>query len=100
MSTLAVEPPQHMRALSRANEVRLARSALKRSVAAGNITAGTVISTCPWEAETMAVAELLQCQRRWGATRSSAFLAEVGIPETKTIGSFTDRQRRLMATLV
>ena len=34
-ATLTRAGPQHMRALQRANEVRLARAALKRRVAAG-----------------------------------------------------------------
>ena len=35
--------PQHMRALQRANEVRLARAELKRRVTEGETTAATVI---------------------------------------------------------
>ena len=36
--TLAA-PPQHLRALARANEVRLARAELKRRVGAGRLAA-------------------------------------------------------------
>src|SRR4051812_41135866 len=43
--------PQHLVALERANQVRLARAELKRKVAAGDISASEVILTCPWEAE-------------------------------------------------
>src|SRR5271169_3042729 len=85
--------PQHMRALQRANEVRLARAELKRRVTDGDTAAATVILTCPWEAESMAVAELLMSQHRWGHTRARRFLAGVPMTETKTIGSMTDRQR-------
>jgi hypothetical protein len=92
--------PQHMRALQRANEVRLARAELKRRVTDGETTAATVILNCPWEAESMAVAELLMSQHRWGHTRARRFLAGVPMTETKTIGSMTERQRRSLAALL
>ena len=41
----------------------------------------------------MTIAELLQSQRRWGATRCSKLLASIGMGETKTVGSMTERQR-------
>jgi hypothetical protein len=92
--------PQHMRALQRANEVRLARAELKRRVTDGETTAATVILTSPWEAESMAVAELLMSQRRWGHTRARRFLAGVPMTETKTIGSMTERQRQNLAAML
>src|ERR1039457_7723448 len=60
--------PQYMRALERANKVRLARAELKRRVAVGEIDVAEVILDCPWEAHSMAVADLLMSQRRWGQT--------------------------------
>lgn len=92
--------PQHLRALQRANEVRLARAELKRRVAEGELTVAEVILESPWEAESMAIADLLMSQRRWGHTRCRRFLAQVPLPETKTIGSLTDRQRRAVAALL
>jgi hypothetical protein len=89
-----------MRALQRANEVRLARAELKRRVSDGETTAATVILTSPWEAESMAVAELLMSQRRWGHTRARRFLAGVPMTETKTIGSMTERQRQNLAAML
>jgi uncharacterized protein with gpF-like domain len=89
-----------MRALQRANEVRLARAELKRRVTDGETTAATVILTSPWEAESMAVAELLMSQRRWGHTRARRFLAGVPMTETKTIGSMTERQRQNLAAML
>ena len=55
--------PQHMQALQRANEVRLARAELKRRVSEGAITAGEVILTCPWEAASM-IHEPIEALRR------------------------------------
>src|SRR5689334_14529137 len=65
---------QHMRALARANQVRLARAELKRKVASEEVGVADVILACPWEAHSMAVADLLMSQRRWGQTRCRRFL--------------------------
>jgi hypothetical protein len=97
---MAPAGPQYMRALERANQVRLARAELKRRVALGEIGAADVILGCPWEAESMAVADLLMSQRRWGQTRCRKFLAQLPMSEKKTIGSMTDRQRRTLADLL
>jgi hypothetical protein len=98
-ATAMVAPasPQHMRALERANQVRLARAELKRRVATGQLDVATVILECPWEAESMAVADLLMSQRRWGQTRCRKFLSQIPMSEKKTIGSMTERQRRTLA---
>jgi hypothetical protein len=92
--------PQHMRALERANKVRLARAELKRGVAIGEIDVAEVILDCPWEAQSMAVADLLMSQRRWGQTRCRKFLVQIPMSETKTVGSMTDRQRRTLALML
>jgi len=89
-----------MRALARANEVRLARAELKRKVAAEEVDVAEVIMRCPWEAGSMAVADLLMSQRRWGQTRCRRFLAQIPMSEKKTVGSMTDRQRRILAAML
>lgn len=95
-----VSEPQHLKALERANRVRLARAALKRQIAAGEVTAADVVSTCPWEAESMSISELLMSQRRWGRTRCRRILLSLGLPENKQLGTMTERQRvALAATL-
>ena len=78
--------PQHLQALERANAVRLARAALKRAVAAGEISAADIILDAPWEAESMTVADLLTSQRRWGHTRCRRFLQSIPLSESKTVG--------------
>lgn len=93
MDATATAAPQHMRALEQANRVRLARAELKRQVAEGAKTVADVVSDCPWEAESMTIADLLMSQHRWGRTRCRRFLASVPMTETKTIGSMTERQR-------
>jgi hypothetical protein len=89
-----------MRALERANQVRLARAELKRRVATGEIDVAEVILSCPWEAQSMAVADLLMSQRRWGQTRCRKFLSQAGMSEKKTLRSMTDRQRRTLAAML
>ncbi len=92
--------PQHLRALQRANAVRLARAELKRQVAEGSTSAADIILRSPWEAESMTVSDLLTSQRRWGSTRCRKFLQCIPMSETKTIGSMTERQRRAVAELL
>ena len=93
-----VEAPQHMRALERANLVRLARAELKRSIARGDADPSEVIRDCPWETESMTIAELLTSQRRWGRTRARKFLLALALNENKRLGTLTPRQRALLAT--
>ena len=110
--TATVESPaQHMRALEEANRVRLARSDLKRRIGRGDVTVDRVIEECPWEARTMAIAELLRSQHRWGGAhrrtartrprrsggaRCRRFLNTAQIPERKQVGALTARQRDIL----
>lgn len=96
-ATATAAAPQHMRALAQANRVRLARAELKRQVTDAEVTVEDVVLACPWEAESMAIADLLMSQHRWGRTRCRRFLAAIPMSETKTIGSMTDRQRQALA---
>lgn len=89
--------PQHLVALQRANEVRLARAELKRRIGAGEITVGDVVLSTPWEAASMTVAHLLMSQKRWGRTRCRKFLSAIPLTETKTVGSLTERQRHAVS---
>ncbi|HEY4278389.1 MAG TPA: hypothetical protein VGM91_09230 [Conexibacter sp.] len=89
--------PQHLRALERANRVRLARAELKRRIADGEISAAEVVLSSPWEARSMAIGDVLMSQRRWGSTRCRKFLIAFRIAETKRIGSLTERQRLALA---
>lgn len=92
--------PQHLRALARANEVRLARAGLKRRVSDGEISVADVILEMPAEAETMPVLDLLMSQRRWGLTRCRKFLRDAHMSENKTVGSMTFRQRSVVAQML
>ena len=92
-SAVPAQSPQHMRALAQANEVRLARAALKRAIKAGDASAADVVRDCPAEVDTMTVSELLRSQRRWGRTRVRKFLIPLAVNENRELGRLTVRQR-------
>lgn len=99
MTSTALTPPepQRLRALERANEIRLARAALKRSISLGEVSAAEVILDCPEAAASWPIGDLLMSQRRWGSTRCRKFLSRNHIVETKPVGTLTERQRRILA---
>jgi hypothetical protein len=97
-TALKTPEPQRLRALERANQIRLARAALKRNIALGEVSAAEVILKCPDAASSWPIGDLLMSQRRWGSTRCRKFLSRNQIVETKPVGTLTDRQRRLLAT--
>jgi hypothetical protein len=97
MQTATMTPaPQRLRALERANEVRLARAELKRRIAEGELSAAEVILSNPPEVQTWTVGDLLRSQRRWGGTRCRKFLSRNQISEVKRIETLTERQRHLL----
>jgi len=98
IQTRVATDPQRLRALERANTIRLARADLKRRVAYGQLSAADVILACPPEATSWSLGELLISQRRWGITRCRKFLGRNQISEIKEIGKLTERQRLLLAT--
>lgn len=93
-----IHAPQHMQALERANRVRLARAELKRSIARGEVEASEIVRECPWETESMTLAELLTSQRRWGRTRARKLLLSLSLNENKRLGTLTSRQRLMLAS--
>jgi hypothetical protein len=95
--TLAVEDAQRLHALARANRVRIDRAQLKRRVASGETSAAEAIRVQRSETDTMPVVDLLTSQRNWGTTRCRRLLTAMRLHETKTIGSLTERQRRVLA---
>jgi hypothetical protein len=104
----ATEPPQHLRALQHANDIRFRRSAIKAEIRAGTKTIrdvlevhevagiGTLDDVDPAIAS-MTVADLLAEQPRWGPTRAGKLLASLRIPEARPVGALTMRSRRAIA---
>jgi len=91
---------QHLRALEHANRVRLARARLKRRIGSGEVSAAEVITSCPWEAHSMSISDLLMSQKRWGHARCRRLLLSIGVPENKPVGTLTERQRMALATVL
>lgn len=85
---------QSMLPLAVANRTRLARSAVKRSVASGEMTISEALEdpSC----RTMAVFDLLIAQRCWGRCRTVNVLSRLTIGEQRHVGELTVRQRSLL----
>ena len=92
--------PQHLMALRRANEVRLARAELKRGICSQEVSVAQVVLECPWEADSMEISDILMSQRRWGRARCRRLLLSLGMPENKQLGTLTQRQRFQLATVL
>jgi len=87
---------QRRDALRRANEVRIARAAVKRAIQEGRLAVGDVLRSCPAEARSMPIGELLGAQHRWGEARTLRTLRRIPVSETKPVGGLTPRQRRAL----
>jgi hypothetical protein len=99
-ATIDAGQEQHLQALEYANRVRLARARMKRRIAAGELPAAEVILSCPWQAHSMSVSDLLMSQKRWGRARCRRLLVSLGVPENKQIGTLTERQRLALAAVL
>lgn len=91
---------QHLKALERANRVRLARAEMKREIAGGELSVSEVILGCPWQAHSMSISDLLMSQNRWGRARCRRLLTSIGVPENKPVGTLTERQRAALAEVL
>jgi hypothetical protein len=91
---------QHLRALEHANRVRLARAEMKRDIGSGALSVVEVVLTCPWQAHSMSVSDLLMSQKRWGRARCRRLLTSIGVPENKPVGTLTERQRGALADVL
>jgi len=99
-ATVSAGQEQHLRALEYANRVRLARARMKRKIAAGELPAAEVVLSCPWQAHSMSISDLLMSQKRWGRTRCRRLLVSLSVPENKQVGTLTDRQRLALAAVL
>jgi hypothetical protein len=80
--------------------VRLARAEMKREIASGELNAADVILSCPWQAHSMEISDLLMSQKRWGRARCRRLLMSIAVPENKAIGTLTERQRMALAAVL
>jgi hypothetical protein len=99
-ATVGAGQEQHLRALEYANRVRLARARMKRKIGTGELSAAEVVLSCPWQAHSMSISDLLMSQKRWGRTRCRRLLVSLGVPENKQVGTLTERQRLALAAVL
>jgi hypothetical protein len=99
-ATIDAGQEQHLQALKYANRVRLARARMKRRIAAGELSAAEVILSCPWQAHSMSISDLLMSQKRWGRARCRRMLVSLGVPENKQVGTLTERQRLALGAVL
>jgi hypothetical protein len=91
---------QRFGALAKANEVRSARSLLKRDLAAGRIDLVRVLSEPPVCAQTAMVRDLLLSVPKVGPARVTRAFAQCRIADAKTVGGLSDRQRAALIQLL
>ena len=86
-----------MQALARANEVRLARAALKRQVAAGAPQRHGRRPRVPVGGREHDRQRAALRAAPLGTARSRKLIVAAGLTETKRLGTLTERQRGLLA---
>jgi hypothetical protein len=113
MSTLTQEKPQYLKALELANEKRLARYELKRSVAEGKTRVVSIILDPPEvlrngkrvnagnRSKPVTVIDVLSWQRGWRDTRARRFLREhrLDVPNIPLIDLSPVTRRRIADAL-
>lgn len=89
---IAAAEPQHLTALRRANESRLAGAALKREVRCGLALEEAIDDP---RAASVPICDLIASQHRWGPGRTASLLVSLHIRDTnRRVRELTDRQRR------
>lgn len=96
---------QHMTALARANEIRMARATLKRDLYAlpkeqSRNLAAVILLDPPWEAETMRISDLLKATRSLGPSKARMILKATGVSEFRKLCDLTERERGVLARAV
>lgn len=88
--------PQHIVALSKANEIRIGRATLKRRIASGEVSLASLLDSrgeISKEAVNMTILELLCAQHQWGRCRALKLLAPLAIREQRRVGTLVGRER-------
>ncbi len=91
---------QPMAALRQANGVRTRRAQLKKQIGEGSAKLDDLLARPPAYIETAKVRDLLLSVAGIGPAKASRMLKRCNIPESKTAGSLTDRQRTSLIALL
>jgi hypothetical protein len=89
----SVPERRRLRALAQANEVRRARSQLKRDLLTGRVELAEVLSKPPTYAHTAEVRDLLMALPGVGPGKANRALTCCGIPHAKEVTGLSSRQR-------
>ena len=84
---------QRMEALSRANEVRSRRAALKTRLKTGAVGIREVLAAPPDYLLTAKVVDVLMAAPKCGRVKSAKILEQCRISPSKTVGGLSERQR-------
>lgn len=100
MTTTAERPsvPQHLRALARANEIRLHQVGMKRKVRDGELSVADAFEDP--RMGSMAIGSLLVAQKRWGVYRTRKFMLRIGISERRRVDQLTEREQELIVRVL
>jgi hypothetical protein len=90
--------PQHLKALEFANHVRLKRAAIRRDITAGRVSPIELLEgEIPPELKAMTLGKFLRAMKSWGPTKVDRLLGYCALDDKRTLGSLSERQRRLIA---
>jgi hypothetical protein len=84
---------QRMEALTRANEIRVARAQLKRDLKQRRVRIEQVIADPPEYVLTAKVYDMLVAVPRLGRVKVGRLLTQCRISQSKTVGGLSERQR-------
>lgn len=84
---------QRMEALTRANEIRVARAQLKRDLKQRRVRIEQVIANPPDYVLTAKVYDMLVAVPRLGRVKVGRLLTQCRISQSKTVGGLSERQR-------
>lgn len=97
--TMEVELPpersytQRREALTKANDVRTGRAALKKNLKAGRHSIHTLILDPPELIRTMKLFDLMLAVPKYGRVKVNKVLTQCRISPSKTVGGLSERQR-------
>lgn len=95
MPTTTTPPvPQHMVALRKGDQIRLARAATKSQITAGELSLLEAIDRP--EIQSMCIVDLLRTQHGWGRRRAEKALSMLGASTTRRVDELTPRQRTVL----
>ena len=92
-ATPARSTAQRLEALRRANEIRIGRAQLKRTLASGSVRITEILARPPECAKTQKVHDLLLALLKYGPARVARLLAQCQISSAKTVAGLSERQR-------